>query len=228
MSSEESNSNRIILNVGGYKYETLRSTLEAYPETYLGEMFHNNDNDKLQPTNGNEYFIDRNGKIFTYILEFYRTGKMFIPRDDDTSKTENLRNMIKEEMEFFKIPLATEKRIDHWCQISVNKLFVVLKDLIRKAYIQGASDYLLIITPYGIYSNNNKSFKEFEIDNMDFWYHTILNSPDSITEYLENDLSYLNLSVEYVDKSEELNPSIELNIYHDPIDYDDILKVNNK
>ncbi|CAG8787869.1 23713_t:CDS:2, partial [Dentiscutata erythropus] len=30
---------KIILNIGGIKYETLRSTLTAQPETLLGTMF---------------------------------------------------------------------------------------------------------------------------------------------------------------------------------------------
>jgi hypothetical protein len=67
---------RIIVNVGGVKYETFRSTLTAYPETFLGAMFHDRNSSMLLPTNGNEYFIDRNGEIFKYILEFYRNGEI--------------------------------------------------------------------------------------------------------------------------------------------------------
>ncbi|CAH1759596.1 355_t:CDS:2 [Entrophospora sp. SA101] len=68
---------RIILNVGGIKYETCRSTLTAYPETLLGTMFHQRNREMLHPTNGNEYFIDRNGYAFYYILEFYHLEQEF-------------------------------------------------------------------------------------------------------------------------------------------------------
>ncbi|CAG8545000.1 11439_t:CDS:2 [Ambispora leptoticha] len=67
---------RIILNVGGVKYETYRSTLTAYPDTLLGTMFQQRNQQLLHPANGNEYFFDRNGKIFHYIMEFYRTGQI--------------------------------------------------------------------------------------------------------------------------------------------------------
>ncbi|CAI2164388.1 12070_t:CDS:2 [Funneliformis geosporum] len=67
---------RIILNVGGIKYETYRSTLTAYPKTLLGTMFHPRNRAMLHPTNGNEYFIDRNGYIFHYVMEYYRTGNI--------------------------------------------------------------------------------------------------------------------------------------------------------
>ncbi|KAF0485256.1 nucleotide binding protein 1-like protein [Gigaspora margarita] len=67
---------KIILNVGGVKYETYRTTLTAYPDTLLGTMFHPRNKEMLHPTNGNEYFIDRNGYTFYYIMEYYRTGSI--------------------------------------------------------------------------------------------------------------------------------------------------------
>ncbi|CAG8523527.1 1604_t:CDS:2, partial [Acaulospora colombiana] len=48
----------IILNVGGIKLISL---------LLLSFLM-------LHPTNGNEYFIDRNGYAFHYVMEFYRTG----------------------------------------------------------------------------------------------------------------------------------------------------------
>ncbi|RIA91422.1 hypothetical protein C1645_767613 [Glomus cerebriforme] len=70
---------RIILNVGGIKYETFRSTLTAYPDTLLGTMFSNRNKDMMHPTNGNEYFFDRDGYLFRYVLQYYRTGKVHWP-----------------------------------------------------------------------------------------------------------------------------------------------------
>ncbi|CAG8454434.1 4262_t:CDS:2 [Acaulospora morrowiae] len=70
---------RIVLNVGGIRYETFRSTLVAYPETLLGTMFAERNKEMLHPTNGNEYFFDRDGYLFRYILQYYRTGKIHWP-----------------------------------------------------------------------------------------------------------------------------------------------------
>ncbi|CAG8637251.1 15744_t:CDS:2, partial [Dentiscutata erythropus] len=45
-------------------------------DTLLGTMFHPRNKEMLHPTNGNEYFIDRSGYAFYYILEYYRTGSI--------------------------------------------------------------------------------------------------------------------------------------------------------
>jgi hypothetical protein len=39
-------------------------------------MFHPRNQAMLHPVNGNEYFIDRNGHAFHYIMEYYRTGNI--------------------------------------------------------------------------------------------------------------------------------------------------------
>ncbi|CAG8687258.1 6647_t:CDS:2 [Ambispora gerdemannii] len=62
---------RLILNVGGIKYETHRSTLIAYPDTFLGVMFQQRNNAMLKSNSDNpnqpkEYFFDRNGREFDY------------------------------------------------------------------------------------------------------------------------------------------------------------------
>ncbi|CAG8543167.1 556_t:CDS:2 [Paraglomus occultum] len=74
--SKSSENKRIILNVGGIKYETYRETLTAYPDTLLGTMFHPRNQELLRPVEGttNEFFFDRDGHAFYYIMEFYRTG----------------------------------------------------------------------------------------------------------------------------------------------------------
>ncbi|CAG8615144.1 19241_t:CDS:2 [Gigaspora margarita] len=70
---------KIILNVGGVKYETFRSTLTAYPETLLGIMFADRNKEMLHPMNGNEFFFDRDGYLFRHILQYYRTGMIHWP-----------------------------------------------------------------------------------------------------------------------------------------------------
>ncbi|CAG8601235.1 15580_t:CDS:2 [Acaulospora morrowiae] len=100
---------RIILNVGGFRYETLCSTLRAYPQTLLGTMFHERNNALLHPTNGNEYFFDRNGRAFHYILEYYRTGEIVWPNDEPTQLcacTQVTKKELFKELDYFQIPLS--------------------------------------------------------------------------------------------------------------------------
>ncbi|CAG8505889.1 4737_t:CDS:2 [Paraglomus brasilianum] len=74
--AKSSTDEKIILNVGGIKFETYRETLTAYPDTLLGTMFHPRNQELLRPVDGttNEYFFDRDGNAFYYVMEFYRTG----------------------------------------------------------------------------------------------------------------------------------------------------------
>lgn len=73
----DTESDRIIINVGGKRHETYASTLQTIPDTrlaWLAGSFINGDNKQ-------EYFFDRNPKIFGIILNYYRTGQLHAPRD---------------------------------------------------------------------------------------------------------------------------------------------------
>eukprot|EP01119_Soliformovum_irregulare_P018557 TRINITY_DN5721_c0_g1_i1.p1 TRINITY_DN5721_c0_g1~~TRINITY_DN5721_c0_g1_i1.p1 ORF type:complete len:261 (-),score=69.25 TRINITY_DN5721_c0_g1_i1:51-833(-) len=69
-------SDRVILNVGGTKFETYTSTLTKYPLSLLGAMFHERNEHLLKPDDRGEYFFDRNPAAFEMILNWYRTGKL--------------------------------------------------------------------------------------------------------------------------------------------------------
>ncbi|RIB05215.1 hypothetical protein C2G38_617895 [Gigaspora rosea] len=98
LSDDQIPNDKIILNVGGIKYETYRTTLTAYPDTLLGTMFHPRNKEMLHPTNGNEYFIDRNGYAFYYIMEYYRTGSIVwspaLETSSDYSSSQPLSSII--------------------------------------------------------------------------------------------------------------------------------------
>lgn len=84
---------RVILNVGGKRFETLVETLRKYPNTMLGAMFHSR---MAQADEHGEFFFDRDPKIFPVVLNFYRHGKILVP-------TNLSQEMVKEELEFFGI-----------------------------------------------------------------------------------------------------------------------------
>ncbi|CAG8445628.1 2018_t:CDS:2 [Dentiscutata heterogama] len=91
---------KVILNVGGKKYETFQLKLVAQPETLLGTMFQDRNKCMRHPINGNEYFFDRNSEAFHYIMEFYRTGKLTWPIEYGKVTCKQL----EEELDYFQIP----------------------------------------------------------------------------------------------------------------------------
>ncbi|KAF1373955.1 hypothetical protein PFLUV_G00244280 [Perca fluviatilis] len=77
-----SESEKIVINCGGVRHETYRSTLKTLPGTRLSwltepDAFTNFDYDhKLD-----EFFFDRHPSVFSFILNYYRTGKLHCPND---------------------------------------------------------------------------------------------------------------------------------------------------
>ncbi|GFG30922.1 hypothetical protein Cfor_12990 [Coptotermes formosanus] len=61
--------NRIILNVGGIRYETYKATLKKIPATRLSRLTEALANyDPIL----NEYFFDRHPGVFAQVLNYYR------------------------------------------------------------------------------------------------------------------------------------------------------------
>ncbi|CAF4056407.1 unnamed protein product, partial [Rotaria sp. Silwood1] len=63
----------VILNVGGDKYETTIDTLTNEKNTFFTDLFSKESELERDPID-KSIFIDRNGKLFTYILEYMRTN----------------------------------------------------------------------------------------------------------------------------------------------------------
>ncbi|CAG8577704.1 4461_t:CDS:2 [Paraglomus occultum] len=101
----DKNNDRIVLNVGGKKYETFRKTLLQYPDTLLGTIFQDGNKDQLPPvTNGNEYFLDRDGYAFRYIIQFYRLGKILFPTEENRIS----REALQAEIDYFMLPVGID------------------------------------------------------------------------------------------------------------------------
>ena len=69
---------KIVLNIGGTRHETLKSTLRKIPATRLSKLC---ENPLSYDAQKNEYFFDRHPDVFSQILNYYRTGKLHYPTD---------------------------------------------------------------------------------------------------------------------------------------------------
>jgi len=57
------------INVSGQTFETMRRTLEKYPDTLLGS----DERDYFYDSVAGEYFFDRDPSLFRYVLAYYRS-----------------------------------------------------------------------------------------------------------------------------------------------------------
>ena len=89
----------IDLNIGGtFTTSTSKQTLTKYPHSALAKMF--SGKYKLQTHNG-RVFIDRDGRIFQYVLSYLRNGTL-PPFDENDSLKESFYN----ELDYWQIPLT--------------------------------------------------------------------------------------------------------------------------
>ncbi|NXV89626.1 potassium channel regulatory protein [Calonectris borealis] len=74
-----SNRELVVLSVGGVRFVTRASTLQQFPESRLARML-NDDDREFKLVNG-EFFVDRDGTLFSYIMDFLRTLQVSLPTD---------------------------------------------------------------------------------------------------------------------------------------------------
>ncbi|XP_056377744.1 BTB/POZ domain-containing protein KCTD1 isoform X2 [Hyla sarda] len=68
------------IDVGGHMYTSSLATLTKYPESRIGRLFDGTEPIVLDSLK-QHYFIDRDGQMFRYILNFLRTSKLLISDD---------------------------------------------------------------------------------------------------------------------------------------------------
>uniref|UniRef100_A0A8D0MS87 BTB domain-containing protein n=1 Tax=Sus scrofa TaxID=9823 RepID=A0A8D0MS87_PIG len=72
----------IVINVGGVRHETYRSTLRTLPGTRLAGLTEPEAAARFDYDPGaDEFFFDRHPGVFAYVLNYYRTGKLHCPAD---------------------------------------------------------------------------------------------------------------------------------------------------
>ncbi|KAM8733661.1 BTB/POZ domain-containing protein KCTD16-like [Acanthopagrus latus] len=90
----------IELNVGGQVYYTRYATLTTFPNSLLGKLFSNkkgSSNDLSRDLRG-RYFIDRDGFLFRYVLDYLRDKQVVLP--DHFPE----RGRLRREAEYFQLP----------------------------------------------------------------------------------------------------------------------------
>ena len=68
---------RIILNIGGTIFETVSANLDRLP---VGRLANLQREALVNGTGAGEYYFERNSKAFSAIMNFYRTGKLHMPK----------------------------------------------------------------------------------------------------------------------------------------------------
>ncbi|KAL5249269.1 hypothetical protein ACHWQZ_G018206 [Mnemiopsis leidyi] len=89
---------RVTVNVSGDKYQVKLSILRQFPSTLLGgpglEEFYDAKED--------DFFFDRNRDAFVHIFDFYRTGRLYVPKDIPAE-------LFQAELEFFGLATTMEE-----------------------------------------------------------------------------------------------------------------------
>lgn len=88
----------IELNVGGQVYITRYSTLTSVPDSLLWDMFSQKSTKNLARDTKGRFFVDRDGFLFRYILDYMRDQQLVLP--DHFPE----RGRLQREAEFFNLP----------------------------------------------------------------------------------------------------------------------------
>ncbi|KAJ3593105.1 hypothetical protein NHX12_005442 [Muraenolepis orangiensis] len=79
---DEEAEERVVINVGGIRHQTYRSTLRTLPDTRLAWLAEPEARNHFDyDAKSEEFFFDRHPGVFAHILNYYRTGKLHCPAD---------------------------------------------------------------------------------------------------------------------------------------------------
>lgn len=103
--TEDGAPSMISLNIGGHRFLTTPATLSSVPGSYFAKLVKN------AALTEQEIFIDRNGRVFEYVLDYLRCTRfgdttLNMPSDERTLR------LLSREAQFFKLPDLQEKATD--------------------------------------------------------------------------------------------------------------------
>ena len=85
------------LNVGGVFYTTALCTLTKEPDSLLGQLFNAKGKSSLIKDNKGKVFLDRDGVLFRYVLDYLRNQNLVLPENFHE------KERLKQEAEYFKL-----------------------------------------------------------------------------------------------------------------------------
>ena len=108
----EMSDERLVLNVGGKRFETFKGTLTSIPDTRLAWVAEKPHQTAPEyDSRKREFFFDRHSAVFEEILNYYRTGKLHCPRNVCSA-------VVEEEFSFWGID---EEQMEACCWPEYNR-----------------------------------------------------------------------------------------------------------
>jgi hypothetical protein len=102
---KEAQEGRVLLNIGGYRFETSVQTLRRVPHTFFDAYFSGRYAQDV--CNDGSIFVDRDGEHFGHILEYMRDGMVAVAEAGARPSVSLLR-ALKREFGFYCIELSVE------------------------------------------------------------------------------------------------------------------------
>lgn len=93
----------IELNVGGVLYTTTLSTLVRDGDSLLARMFCGRSREPVVRDSKGKYFIDRDGVLFRYTLDYLRDGTLTLPHNFQE------KERLKQEADYFQLAAFSER-----------------------------------------------------------------------------------------------------------------------
>lgn len=173
------------LNIGGYKYQTTRTTLASNGENFFTKLLEGKIG-SVKDEQGN-YFIDRDGQYFQPILSFLRTGLLTLPEGMPI-------DLVDLEADFYLIDIHPQTKLpksvplSHNTSIYFNGIYWYSKKTTSAALLKPDST----IQFYGLFDNQRTEYKvvnettlEVEVSNRNLndtvkYWLVILGSGESI------------------------------------------------
>ncbi|XP_022235615.1 BTB/POZ domain-containing protein KCTD12-like [Limulus polyphemus] len=90
------------LNVGGVFYTTSLKTLTSDPNSLLGQLFMSKVSKSVPRDSKGKFFIDRDGVLFRYVLDFLRNHRLMLPENFHE------RERLRQEAEYFILPAMVD------------------------------------------------------------------------------------------------------------------------
>jgi hypothetical protein len=102
----EAQEGRVVLNIGGYRFETSVQTLRRVPHTFFDAYFSGRYAQDV--CHDGSIFVDRDGENFGHVLEYMRSGVVSVAEDGARPSVSLLRSL-KREFGFYCIELSADE-----------------------------------------------------------------------------------------------------------------------